>query len=700
MTTTIVSLSVRFSLFFGRTRPPLYFVIMETIGVPSAFKRRGAVGASLNNALKDVEAYDTLYKASMSDPETFWAHYARETFYWKHFPEVPELSYNFDPRKGPVYTKFLQGAVTNVAYNCLDRIVKNGKGDTIAFLAEPNNIDGERVQYTYAQILKFVIQFAAALRSLGVKKGHLVTIYMPMLPELPVAMLACARIGAVHSVVFGGFSAESLANRIMDAKSSVVLTCDAVFRGSKLLHLKDTVDGAVRMCEEQAFQVKSVVVLQRVGSVKEQVCEMHAPRDIWWHDLVQSVTEQHLPDVIEWVEAEDPLFVLYTSGSTGSPKGILHTTAGYMVYTAATFLHSFAYEDGDVFFCTADCGWITGHSYVTYGPMLNAATQVIFEGTPTYPDAGRLWEITDRYKVAQLYTAPTAIRALKSAGDQFVTKHARKSLRVLGTVGEPINPEAWLWYFSVVGNSRCPVVDTWWQTETGGHAITPVPVEGLKLKPGAAMRPFFGIDLAVLNEKGEELHGEAQGYLVIKGAWPSTLRTIHGDHARMEQVYFSRFPGYYMTGDGCRRDGDGHYWLTGRVDDVLNVSGHRIGTAEVEAAIVSHPSVAEAAVVGVPHKVKGEAIYAFVTLMQGVAPDPDLKVGVRQGVREHIGGIAVPEVIHWAPGLPKTRSGKIMRRILRIVARQGAATSIDELGDTTTLADPTVVKSLLASYGQ
>lgn len=536
-------------------------------------------------------------------------------------------------------------------------------------------------------------------------------LYMPMVPELPAAMLACARIGAVHSVVFGGFSAEALAGRILDCKANVVVVTESIGRGKKTIPLKAISDRAIRIAADAGHHVVHQVVTKAPSShAISPDAEMLAGRDLDWDAALARAQPKC---EVEWVESEHPLFVLYTSGSTGKPKGVVHSTAGYMVYTATTFKYSFDYHEGDVFFSTSDCGWITGHSYVTYGPMLNAATQVLYEGVPNYPTPARLWEIVDKYKVNQLYTAPTVIRALKGApppsvtdtnpnpcSDDWVKACDISSLRVLGTVGEPINPEAWLWYYEVVGGRRCAIVDTWWQTETGGHAMTPLPIPGLALKPGSAMMPCFGIEPALLNTEGEELEGPAEGFLVIKSAWPATLRTVYGDHQRMEETYFSRFPGYYMTGDGARRDADGHYWLTGRVDDILNVSGHRIGTAEVEAALVTHSAVAEAAVVGVPHPVKGEGLYAYVSLMSGVEPSDELRMGIRACVRSEIGPFAAPGTIHWAPALPKTRSGKIMRRILRKIAVNGVETVKDELGDTSTLTDPSVIDSLLRTFGK
>lgn len=532
-----------------------------------------------------------------------------------------------------------------------------------------------------------------------------------MVPELPAAMLACARIGAVHSVVFAGFSADALAGRILDCKAKILVVTEAVGRGAKTIPLKAISDRAIAIAADAGHNVSYQVVTRVPGSQGVSVDAAMVPsRDVDW-DAALGAAEAECP--VEWVPSEHPLFVLYTSGSTGKPKGVVHSTGGYMVYTATTFKYSFDYHPEDMFFSTSDCGWITGHSYVTYGPLLNGATQVLYEGVPNYPTPARLWQIVEKYKVNQLYTAPTVIRALKGAvppsittdnpnpvSDDWVKGADISSLRVLGTVGEPINPEAWLWYYDVVGGGRCAIVDTWWQTETGGHALTPLPIPGLALKPGSAMMPCFGIEPALLSADGKELEGPAEGFLVIKSAWPAALRTVYGDHARMEETYFARFPGYYMTGDGAKRDKDGHYWLTGRVDDILNVSGHRIGTAEVEAALVTHADVAEAAVVGIPHAVKGEGLYAYVSLRSGVEPSEDLRVGIRACVRSEIGPFAAPDTIHWAPALPKTRSGKIMRRILRKIASNGVATAKEELGDTSTLTDPAVIDSLLQSFGK
>ncbi|KAA8494473.1 Acetyl-coenzyme A synthetase, chloroplastic/glyoxysomal [Porphyridium purpureum] len=644
--------------------------------------------------LRDMEHYQQMYKRSIAEPEQFWDDIARTGFYWKQKWDAVR-SVNFSRKQGRIESSWFIGSKTNICFNALDRWVETGIEDHVAFLFEPNDLsdDKSRREWTYGQTLAEVKRVANVLKAMGVKKGDCVTLYMPMVVELPVCMLACARIGAVHSVVFGGFSAEALAGRILDAESKVVITCDGVMRGKKPILLKQIADKACEIAQKRGFAVASQLVLHRLEEDKS-TCEMRGGRDVWYDEAVaRADTECE----VEWMDAEDPLFILYTSGSTGSPKGVLHTTAGYMVYTATTFKYSFDYQPRDVFFCTADCGWITGHSYVTYGPLLNAATQVVFEGVPTYPDAGRLWDIVQRYRVNQIYTAPTAIRALKAYGDSYVQAYDRSSLRVLGTVGEPINPEAWRWYFEVVGSSKCAVVDTWWQTETGGHMIVSFGVKGMKFKPGSASLPSFGVDPVLLDEQGQEIEGPGDGFLMIRQGWPSTIRTVRGDHERMEQVYFDRFDGYYLTGDGCRRDADGYYWLTGRIDDILNVSGHRIGTAEVESALVLHELVNEAAVVGFGHDIKGEGIYAFVTLNQGAKASESLQKELIALCRSEIGPIATPDRIQWVPGLPKTRSGKIMRRILRKIAEQGGSVKMEDLGDITTLADPSVVAQLIAS---
>ncbi|CAI0555793.1 unnamed protein product [Linum tenue] len=631
--------------------------------------------------LPSAQKYLEMYKRSVEDPAGFWSDIASQ-FLWKSKWGDTVCSENFDIRNGNVYVQWFKGGITNICYNCLDRNVDSGNGDKIAFHWEGNE-RGFHDSLTYTQLLSQVCQVANYLRDIGVKKGDAVVIYLPMLMELPIAMLACARIGAVHSVVFAGFSADSLAQRIMDCKPKVVLTCNAVKRGSKVIHLKDIVDAAL----SESFEDACLTYENRSAMMRETT-KWQDGRDIWWQDVVP--TYSTICEV-EWVDAEDPLFLLYTSGSTGKPKGVLHTTGGYMVYTATTFKYAFDYKPSDIYWCTADCGWITGHSYVTYGPLLNGATVVIYEGAPNYPDPGRCWDIVDKFKVTIFYTAPTLVRSLMRDGDAYVTRYSRKSLRVLGSVGEPINPSAWRWFFNVVGDSRCPISDTWWQTETGGFMIAPLP-GAWPQKPGSATFPFFGVQPVIVDEKGVEIEGECSGYLCVKSSWPGTFRTLYGDHERYETTYFKPFPGYYFSGDGCSRDKDGYYWLTGRVDDVINVSGHRIGTAEVESALVSHPQCAEAAVVGVEHEVKGQGIYAFVTLVDGIPYSEELRRNLITTVRNQIGPFAAPDRIHWAPGLPKTRSGKIMRRILRKIASR----QLDELGDTSTLADPGVVDQLIA----
>ena len=528
------------------------------------------------------------------------------------------------------------------------------------------------------------------LRKFGVKKGDRVSIYMPMVAELAIAMLACARIGAIHSIVFGGFSPDSLADRIVDSTCEFLVTTDGVMRGAKPVALKANADKAMEIAEKQGTTVKTCIVTRRLGDKGRsdfQPVTMKAGRDHWWHDVMKDASSDCEP---EWMDAEDPLFILYTSGSTGKPKGVLHTTGGYMVYTAFTHKLIFDYHDGDIYWCTADIGWVTGHSYIVYGPLCNGATTIMFEGIPTYPDAGRFWDIVDKYKVNQFYTAPTALRALMREGDEPVKSRSRASLRVLGTVGEPINPEAWMWYHRVVGDERCPIVDTWWQTETGGILITPLP-GATPTKPGSATLPFFGVKPVLLDADGKRIEGVGSGVLCIEEPWPGMMRTLYGAHERFKETYFTTYPGLYFTGDGCKRDEDGYYWITGRVDDVINVSGHRMGSAEVESALVSHPNVAEAAVVGYPHEIKGQGIYAYVTLNTGVEYTDELKKELRAHVRNEIGPIAAPDVVHWAPGLPKTRSGKIMRRILRKIAENEP----DKIGDTSTLADPSVVEHLV-----
>ncbi|XP_078447116.1 acetyl-CoA synthetase isoform X2 [Wolffia australiana] len=637
--------------------------------------------------LSSPEQYGRMYRRSIDDPSGFWSDIAKE-FYWeKGWGDGPVVTENLDVSKGPVKIEWFKGATTNICYNAVDRAIAAGDGGKIAFLWEGNE-PGDEAKLTYNELLEKVCQLANYLKDVGVKKGDAVIIYLPMVMELPIAMLACARIGAVHSVVFAGFSAEALSQRIADCKPKVVITCNAVRRGSKVIHLKDISDAALVQCDRNDVSVGVCLTYENKAAMKREDTKWAEDRDVWWQEVIPKYPTTC---AVEWVDAEDPLFLLYTSGSTGKPKGVLHTTGGYMVYSATTFKYAFDYKPTDIYWCTADCGWITGHSYVTYGPLLNGSTVVIFEGAPNYPDAGRCWDIVDKYNVTLFYTAPTLVRSLMREKLEYVRRSSRKSLRVLGSVGEPINPSAWRWFFNVVGDSRCPISDTWWQTETGGFMITPLP-GAWPQKPGSATFPFFGVQPVIVDEKGNEIEGECSGYLCIKNSWPGAFRTLFGDHDRYETTYFKPFPGFYFTGDGCSRDGDGYFWLTGRVDDVINVSGHRIGTAEVESALVAHPQCSEAAVVAVEHEVKGQGIYAFVTLVEGVPYSPELRQNLILTVRKQIGAFAAPDKIHWAPGLPKTRSGKIMRRILRKIASR----QLDELGDTSTLADPAVVDQLIA----
>ena len=629
--------------------------------------------------IKSFEQYQQMYKRSIEDPEGFWSEIADGLHWHKKWTKFRE--YDFKDR---IAIRYFIGAKTNVCYNALDRHLEK-RGSQTAILWEGNE-PGENSRLTYRELHTEVCKFANVMKSFGVKKGDRVSIYMPMIPELAIAMLACARIGAVHSIVFGGFSPDSLSNRIVDSKCQFLVTADGVFRGAKAVPLKANADIAIDRAAQQGVQVHTCVVVDRVGA-KNMPIQMKAGRDHHWKDVMKSASPQCEP---EWMDAEDPLFILYTSGSTGKPKGVLHTTAGYMVYVASTFRWVFDYHDGDIFWCTADIGWVTGHSYIVYGPLCAGATTLMFEGIPTYPDAGRFWDVVDKYKVNQFYTAPTAIRAIMREGDAFVLKHDLSSLRLLGTVGEPINPEAWLWYHRLVGKERCPIVDTWWQTETGGILMTPLP-GAIPTKPGSATLPFFGVKPVILDESGKRLDGACTGALFLEEPWPGIMRTVYGQHERFKETYFTKKPGLYFTGDGCRRDEDGYYWITGRIDDVINVAGHRLGTAEVESALVSHKSVAEAAVVGFPHEIKGQGIYAYVTLKVGEDYTDALKKELIQHVRKEIGPIAAPDVIHWAPGLPKTRSGKIMRRILRKIA-EGQP---DQVGDTSTLADPSVVENLV-----
>jgi len=623
-------------------------------------------------ALVNKAQYEAMYKRSIADPEGFWAEMATRITWHKKWDKVTQ--WEFDTPD----IKWFIGGQLNVSYNCLDRHVEAGNGNKTSIIWEGEN--GDARKYTYASLLAEVKKFANVLKSKGVVKGDRVCIYMPMVPELAIAMLACTRIGAIHSIVFGGFSADSLKDRINDSACKVLVTTDASYRGAKVVPLKSNADEALR----NTPSIKTCIVYNRAN----HPVDMQAGRDVWWHEEMAKADPECAP---VWMDAEDPLFILYTSGSTGKPKGVLHTTGGYLVYASLTHELVFDYHEGDVYWCTADIGWVTGHSYIVYGPLANGANTIMFEGIPSYPDFGRFWQVVEKYKVTIFYTAPTAIRACMREGDDWPRKYDRSSLRILGTVGEPINPEAWRWYYDVIGDRRCPIVDTWWQTETGGILITPLP-GAIDLKPGSATLPFFGVVPVLMDAEGKPIDGPGSGNLCIKQPWPGIMRTVYGDHKRFFETYFSAYKGMYMTGDGCRRDEDGYYWITGRVDDVINVSGHRMGTAEVESALVSHPKVAEAAVVGYPHEIKGQGIYAYVTLNQGEEYTDALKKELVGHVRKEIGPIAAPDVIHWAPGLPKTRSGKIMRRILRKIA-EGTP---DQIGDTSTLADPSVVDNLLA----
>ena len=634
-----------------------------------------ASGFSANAHIASADVYWAKYHESITDPESFWAAEARNRIHWfKPFARVRNVSF----ASSDVSIRWFEDGEVNASYNCLDRHLPD-RGNQTALIWEPDDPQEEARHISYSELHAEVCRLSNVFTAMGVKRGDRVTIYMPMIPEAAAAMLACSRIGAVHSVVFAGFSPEALADRILDCDSTFVITADEGMRGGKRVPLKQNVDHALERCPE----VETVLVVKRTGAD----ISWSVGRDKWYHEHVPTA-DAECP--AQAMNAEDPLFILYTSGSTGKPKGVLHTTGGYLVYTSMTHEVVFDYHAGDVFWCTADVGWITGHSYIVYGPLLNGATQVFFEGTPTYPDASRFWEVVDKHQVNQFYTAPTAIRALMSKGNAFVERTSRSSLRVLGSVGEPINPEAWRWYHEVVGDGRCPIVDTWWQTETGGILITPLP-GAISTKPGSATMPFFGVQPEILDENGNILDGEAQGLLAISNSWPSQARTVFRDHARFVSTYFATFEGKYFTGDGCRRDSDGYYWITGRVDDVLNVSGHRMGTAEVESALVAYPSVAEAAVVGFPHSIKGQGIYAYVTLNADETPSDALREELSNHVRKQIGPIAKPDFVQFSPSLPKTRSGKIMRRILRKIAEN----DYEQLGDTSTLADPNVVDSLI-----
>jgi acetyl-CoA synthetase len=635
--------------------------------VPKAFK----TGAHI-----DKERYEALYRQSLEDPTRFWGEQAEAFLTWQQ-PWQEVSSSNLSKGEASWFT----GGKLNVSVNCIDRhLPKRAEQTAIIWEGDDPNED-KRI--TYRELHDQVCRLANALKERGVTKGDRVCIYMPMIPEAAYAMLACTRIGAVHSVVFGGFSPDALKDRILDSDCRTLITADQGLRGSKPIPLKANADKALEHCPN----VHTCLVVKRTGGD----IDWQEKRDVWYHELTGAQVAHCEPEIMD---AEDPLFILYTSGSTGKPKGVLHTTAGYLLQAAMTHKYIFDYHEGDVYWCTADVGWVTGHTYIVYGPLCNAATTLMFEGVPTYPDASRCWQVCDKHQVNIFYTAPTAIRALMAQGDTPVTSTARDSLRLLGTVGEPINPEAWEWYYRVVGESRCPIVDTWWQTETGGAMITPLP-GATALKPGSATLPFFGVDLALMDPEGNELEGAASGNLVIKRSWPGQIRSIYGDHQRMIETYFTTYPGYYTTGDGARRDEDGYYWITGRVDDVLNVSGHRMGTAEVESALVLHPAIAEAAVVGYPHDIKGQGIYCYVTPMVGIEPDAALRAELIAMCVQEIGAIAKPDIIQWAPGLPKTRSGKIMRRILRKIAEN----DLDSLGDISTLADPSVVEELIANQG-
>ncbi|MCE2493759.1 MAG: acetate--CoA ligase [Alphaproteobacteria bacterium] len=626
-----------------------------------------------SRTLCDNDSYLRMYEQSIADPEAFWAEQGKRIDWIKPYTKVKDVSYAADD----LHIRWFHDGTLNVSANCIDRHLAS-RGDKPAIIWEGDDPDNDKT-ITYRELHDEVCKLANGLKSIGVKKGDRVTIYLSMIPELAYSMLACARIGAIHSVVFGGFSPDSLAGRIQDCDSSVIITSDEGIRGNRPIPLKANTDGALESCPT----IEKCVVVERTGGDINWV----EGRDVWYEDLVRDQPTTCEP---EEMGAEDPLFILYTSGSTGQPKGVLHTSGGYIVYASMTHQYIFDYHDGDVYWCTADAGWITGHSYIVYGPLANGAITVMFEGVPNYPDSSRFWQVCDKHDINIFYTAPTAIRALMRDGDDPVKRASRKSVRLLGTVGEPINPEAWNWYYDVVGDGRCPIVDTWWQTETGGVCITPLP-GATDLKPGSATLPFFGVRPMIVDADGNELEGACEGNLCIADSWPGQMRTVFRDHDRFVQTYFSQYPGRYFTGDGCRRDEDGYYWITGRVDDVINVSGHRMGTAEVESALVAHPKVSESAVVGYPHDIKGQGIYAYVTLMAGEEPSDDLREELVRWVRKEIGPIASPDLIQWAPGLPKTRSGKIMRRILRKIA----ADEPDDLGDTSTLADPAVVSDLV-----
>ncbi|MCL2898198.1 acetate--CoA ligase [Brenneria tiliae] len=631
--------------------------------------------AIAENALINADQYQQMYQHSIDDPAAFWREQGKIVDWIKPYQQVKNTS--FDP--GHIRIRWFEDGTLNVAANCLDRHLAE-RGDRTAIIWEGDDAK-ESKKVTYRELYQSVCRFANALKSLGIKKGDVVAIYMPMVPEAAVAMLACARIGAVHSVIFAGFSPEAIAGRIIDSSARLVITADEGIRAGRVIPLKKNIDEALK--NPGVKTIANVIVFRRTG--KET--QWFDGRDRWWHDLIEQADDRCPP---EEINAEDPLFILYTSGSTGKPKGVLHTTGGYLVYAALTFKYVFDYHPGDIYWCTADVGWITGHSYLLYGPLACGAVTLMFEGVPNWPDARRMAQVVDKHQVNILYTAPTAIRALMAEGDKAIEGTSRASLKIMGSVGEPINPEAWEWYFNTIGNGKCPIVDTWWQTETGGFMITPLP-GAIEAKPGSATYPFFGVQPALVDNLGNPQEGASEGNLVITDSWPGQARTLFGDHDRFEQTYFSTFKGVYFSGDGARRDEDGYYWITGRVDDVLNVSGHRLGTAEIESALVAHPKIAEAAVVGIPHSLKGQAIYAYITLNHGEEPSGELHTDVRNWVRKEIGPIATPDILHWTDSLPKTRSGKIMRRILRKIA----AGDTSNLGDTSTLADPGVVEKLL-----
>ena len=648
-------------------------VLKEIYPVPASTQKRAWINSR--------EQYDKMYKESVEKPEEFWAKIADEYVTWfKKWDKVKDCNYGTTPKD--LWVKWFVGAKLNVSYNCLDRHLEK-RGDQVAIIWEGND-PSESKKITYKQLHTEVSKFANVLKKNGVKKGDVVTFYLPMIPELAIGILACTRIGAIHSVVFGGFSAEAVRDRIIDAKSTCLVTCDGTYRGAKAIPQKDNADKALSECPD----VKTLIVVERVG--KDKVAVQWNPKiDKWYHEEMASASADCTP---EQMDAEDPLFILYTSGSTGKPKGVMHTTGGYLTYVAFTHKMIFDYHDGDIYWCTADIGWVTGHSYIVYGPLTNGATTIMFEGVPSYPDFGRFWAVVEKYKVNIFYTAPTAVRAIAKEGDSWVKKHDISSIRLLGSVGEPLNPEAWNWYHSLIGRGECSIVDTWWQTETGGILITPLP-GAIPIKPAMATVPFFGIKPILVDDDGKLLDGVASGNLCIETSWPGQMRGVYGDSERFFNTYFTQFPGRYFTGDGCRRDKDGYYQITGRVDDVINISGHRMGTAEVESALVSHASVAESAVVGYPHEIKGQSIYAFVTLNTGVEKTDALKKELIGVVRTIIGPIATPDIIQWADALPKTRSGKIMRRVLKKIAAGDFAK--ESLGDITTLADPSVVESMI-----